>query len=208
MTRSGTASAMNRRSRPSPARRRKSCRPKAFGRTSRIIVDWAMRYGLPPIAERLKALRSRAATASSSFRSIRNTAPRRRRPSPTRCSRPWRSCAGSRRLRIVPPYLRSARVYRCAGAAASTRPSEDAGLDARSHPCLFSRTAGKLCRGRRSLLLVIARKRPRAAARKTWSCRKEAQSGFPVALWPGRMAQALCAGHRWRGLPGKASTIS
>ena len=49
-------------------------------------VDWAMRYGKPAIAARLRRCRPRAATASCWFRSIRNIAPRPRRRSPTRRS--------------------------------------------------------------------------------------------------------------------------
>ena len=56
--------------------------------------------------------RPRAATASCSFRSIRNIAPRRRRRSPTRRSRRCRRCAGSRRCAsprrgmTIPPISR------------------------------------------------------------------------------------------------------
>ena len=70
-----------------------------------VVVDWAMRYGQPPIARAHQALcRPTAATAFSSFRSIRNIAPPRPRRSATRRSRLCGRCAGSRRLRIAAPY--------------------------------------------------------------------------------------------------------
>ncbi len=51
-----------------------------------IEVDWAMRYGKPPIAERLTRSRNRDATAFWSCRSIRNIARRAPRPWSTRSS--------------------------------------------------------------------------------------------------------------------------
>ncbi len=50
-----------------------------FAGEEEIIVDWAMRYGAPSIPSDSTCSRKPAASASSSFRSIRNTAPRRRR---------------------------------------------------------------------------------------------------------------------------------
>ena len=57
--RSGIASATNRRSRPSPARRPRSSRRARSRSIGRIMVDWAMRYGNPSIASRLEALVAR-----------------------------------------------------------------------------------------------------------------------------------------------------
>lgn len=57
-------------------------------RAGTVVVDWAMRYGSPSIRSKMEgAAIGRDASASSSFRFIRNMPPRRRRPSTTRCSR-------------------------------------------------------------------------------------------------------------------------
>ena len=54
--RSGTASATNRRSRPSPARRPPSSAPTLDAIDPTIMVDWAMRYGNPSLDTRIEAL--------------------------------------------------------------------------------------------------------------------------------------------------------
>ena len=66
-----------------------------FRDDARVLIDWGMRYGSPPVGERLKALKDGGCERILVFRSIRNTAPRRPRRWPTRSSRPWKACAGS-----------------------------------------------------------------------------------------------------------------
>ena len=47
---------MSRRSRPSPARQAEKLAAR-LGDMPQVIVDWGMRYGLPPTGERIKALK-------------------------------------------------------------------------------------------------------------------------------------------------------
>ena len=104
--RSGTTSGTRARSRPSPAPRPRTSRRicKAIG-GDRVVVDWAMRYGKPEVrGAHPGAPRRRAATASCWCRSTRNTPPPPRRPPATRPSAPSWTCAGSRRVRVSPPY--------------------------------------------------------------------------------------------------------
>ena len=95
--------------------RRASCSRSA----THVIVDWAMRYGNPSIASRLEALIARAATASWSCRSIRNTRPRPRRRSPTRRSAVLMKLRRQPTLRIAAALLRRSRLHRGAGARRS-----------------------------------------------------------------------------------------
>ena len=94
--RSGTRSGTRRRSSPSPARRPRSCARRSPA--TRIVVDWAMRYGEPLDRRAARALKEaglRPHPRRAALPAILRR--RRRRRSTTRLSRRCRRCAGSRR---------------------------------------------------------------------------------------------------------------
>ena len=193
---------MNRRSRPSRARSPTSWRRCSTKVDKRIRVDWAMRYGNPSIRSRLEALATQdcerilmvplypqyaaATTATVCDEAFRALASMRFQP----------TLAGGAAL------LRRAGLYRCACQFAQRRAGQahvQAGGDRR----LVPRHAGGLRRQGRSLLQALHRDHG-AAAQEAQARRGAADHDLPVALRPGRVAQALYRRHREERWPSAA----
>ena len=158
----------------------------ASWRRTVIVVDWAMRYGNPSIESVMANCANKAATASSSSRSIRNTAPPRQRPSTTMSSAPYEN-ALPRLLAHLPSYHDDRSI--------STRwpprskASGDAGLQAGVHHRLLSRHSETYFE-RATSILPLPENRPGCCANGlAWA--RTADHHLPVALRPAGMAAAL-----------------
>ena len=78
---------------------------RCAGDPSRIVVDWAMRYGNPSIASRVEALQTQGCDRICSCRSIRNTAAA---TTATVCDKMFDALKTMRWqpiLRVAPPWL-------------------------------------------------------------------------------------------------------
>ena len=131
-----------------------------------VVVDWAMRYGAPPIAERLKALQAEGCDRDSRrSRSIRNIAPLRPRPSATRRSRRCSRCAGNRRFALRPPITTTPSISK-----RSPAPSAPVSQSSTSNPKSWSppiTASRKPISTRATLIFAIARRRRGSCAKSS-----------------------------------------
>ena len=186
--RSGTRTRTNPRSRPSPARRRKSSPPRSR-RAGRASWSTGRCATAIPRSRRGSPIWWRAAaTASSSSRSIRNTAPRPRRRWATRCFACSRRMRFQPALRIAPPYYDDA-AYIEALAVHHQGGDRAARFQAGRHPRVVPRHTEGLCRQGRSLLHAMLETMRLLRARSA-STRTKLAADVPVALRPRAMARA------------------
>ncbi len=158
----------------------------SVSRIRRIIVDWAMRYGLPPIGERIEALK---AAGCDRILHLSALSAIQRRHDGDGARQVLRRAEGDALAAGHPQraaLLRRSGLYRGAGRSAR-RASRNARLEARPDPRLVPWAARRLSRGGRSLSLPLPEDGA-AAARGDSSCPRTSsqvvfQSRFGRAEW-------------------------
>ena len=168
----------------------------------RLRVDWAMRYGNPSIRSRLDAL---AAQDCERILIVPLYPQYAAATTATVCDEAFRALAKMRfqpALRVAAPYYAEP-AYIDALATSLNARARQAQVQAGQDRRLVPRHAGGLCRQGRSLLPPLRRDHG-ALAQEAQARRRGPADDLPVALRPGRMAQALYRRHHEGARPSAA----